>query len=324
MHDDLSNSYQRYMASFPAMDLRQLAAVTAVADHESFSAAARALNTVQSNVSTHVARLERELEVTLIDRASGHLTPAGELVVERARRIQTELDALVADVASASDHVIGRVRLGVIGTTGRWLVPLLLTALALEHPKIQVVVVDATTTSLVPQLVNGQLDLAVVNLPLSDPDIVVEALFDEDLILVAPDTHPLAAGPDVTFRDLAAHPLLVGPPGTAFRDDLDHDAERAGVSLTPQAEVDGMRLLATLAFAGFGPAVLPATAAPPTIADGPWRRIEIRGVSPRSVGLATRRRSLLSAPGRAVRDVLRQVVGDQGASHPGVHSPSVG
>ena len=59
------------------MDLRQLAALTAVADHHSFSAAARALHTVQSNVSTHVARLEREVGAQLVDRATGMLTEAG-------------------------------------------------------------------------------------------------------------------------------------------------------------------------------------------------------------------------------------------------------
>ena len=59
------------------MDLRQLAALVAVAETGSFSAAARSLHTVQSNVSTHVARLERELGVTLVDRASGTLTEEG-------------------------------------------------------------------------------------------------------------------------------------------------------------------------------------------------------------------------------------------------------
>jgi DNA-binding transcriptional LysR family regulator len=68
------------------MDLRQLAALTAVADHRSFSAAARALHTVQSNISTHVARLERELGTALVERSTGELTEAGELVVARAVR----------------------------------------------------------------------------------------------------------------------------------------------------------------------------------------------------------------------------------------------
>ena len=82
------------------MDLRQLAALLAVADHGSFSGAARALYTVQSNVSAHVARLERELGVTLIDRAQAELTEEGELVAARARRIQGELNAVTAELAA--------------------------------------------------------------------------------------------------------------------------------------------------------------------------------------------------------------------------------
>src|SRR5688500_16312470 len=111
------------------MDLRQLAALVAVAETGTFSAAADVLHTVQSNVSTHVARLERELGATLVDRAAGRLTEEGEVVVARARRIQAELDALAADVASLRDEVEGVSRLGVIGTTARWLMPPLLTAM---------------------------------------------------------------------------------------------------------------------------------------------------------------------------------------------------
>src|SRR4051812_11290737 len=111
------------------MDLRQLNALLSVAEHGSFSAAARALHTVQSNVSTHVARLERELGTTLIDRANGSLTAEGEVVAARARRIQSELDALTSDVASLNDEVAGHVRVGVIGTTARWLVPRLMVAM---------------------------------------------------------------------------------------------------------------------------------------------------------------------------------------------------
>lgn len=302
------------------MELRQLAALCAVADHRSFSQAARALHTVQSNVSTHVARLEREVGATLVDRASGALTEMGELVVARARRIQAELDALAGDLASADNEVSGNVRVGVIGTTGRWLVPILLTAVSERHPRIRIVVVDATTTSLLPHLLDARLDMAVVNLPLLHPDIEVEPLFDEDRILVAPEGHPLAEHDQVSIEDLAAHELLLEPQGTAFRDDLDLDADESGVVLRPLAEVDGMRLLATLAFGGYGPAVLPATAAPPTMAEGPWRRVAVADLTPRSVGIAVRRRALLSSPARAVREVLREVVAEEGPLHPGVHT----
>src|SRR5438046_50437 len=83
--------------------------------------APRTPHTGQSNVSTHVARLGRELGVTLVDRAAGRLTEEGEAVVARARRVAAELEALQADVASLRDEVSGPARMGVIGTTARWL-----------------------------------------------------------------------------------------------------------------------------------------------------------------------------------------------------------
>jgi DNA-binding transcriptional LysR family regulator len=194
------------------MDLRQLAALVAVADAGSFSAAARALHTVQSNVSTHIARLERELGSTLVDRSSGSLTEEGQAVVARARHVLGELDAIAADVAALRDEVTGNVRLGCIGTVGRWLVPLVLEELAVRHPLVRAVVLDATTTSLVPQLLADRLDLAVVSLPLPDPEVRTEALFDEDRLVIAPSTHPLAGFDRVSLAELVRHDLIVEPP----------------------------------------------------------------------------------------------------------------
>jgi DNA-binding transcriptional LysR family regulator len=298
------------------MDLRQLNALLAVADKGSFSSAARALHTVQSNVSTHVARLERELGATLIDRTTGKLTAEGEVVVARARRVQGELESLVADVTSLHSEVSGSVRVGVIGTTARWLVPRLMGTMAERHPKVHVVVVDATTSSLLPQLEVGRLDLAVINLPVHDIDLVAEPLFEEDHLLVAPPGHPLHGRATVALADLAGVPLLLEPQGTGFRDHLDSQAAQACVTLDAQAEVDGMRLLASLAFGGFGACILPASAAPE--AENPEWRTALEGIERRAVGLARRRKGLLSAPARALRDVLSGVVADQ-PFEPGIH-----
>jgi LysR family hydrogen peroxide-inducible transcriptional activator len=300
------------------MDLRQLSALTAVADHSSFSAAARALHTVQSNVSAHIANLERELGTPLVDRTTGLLTEVGELVVVRARRVQAELEALSADVASSLGEISGVVRLGVIGTTGRWLIPRLLSELALAHPKVRLVVIDATTTSLLPQLAAGSIDLAVVNLPASDPDVDTEVLFEEEHVLLLTDAHPLSGRRSVQLKDLADVPLLLEPPGTGFRDDLDADAARAGVALTPQAEVDGMRLLASLAYQGYGAAILPASAVVEW-SDGTWSTVALEGTTPRGVGLATPRRGRLSAPTRSTIEVLRRVIADEVPARPLLH-----
>ena len=105
------------------MDVRQLSALVAIADHGTFSGAARALYTVQSNVSGHVAKLEKELGVTPRRPLQGGLTDEGARVVERARRILHEIDDIAADMASLDADVSGEARIGVIGTTARWLMP---------------------------------------------------------------------------------------------------------------------------------------------------------------------------------------------------------
>ncbi len=302
------------------MDLRQLAALLAVADHGTFSAAARALHTVQSNVSTHVARLERELGVVLVDRSNSTVTEEGRVVVERARRIRGELEALTSDVASMHDEISGSARVGVIGTTARWLVPLVLDRLSKEHPQVRLVVVDATTSMLLPQLGRGEIDLAVVNLPTEDPEVIEEPLFDEDRVMIAPKDHPLADREELTLVEMADHELLLAAVGTVFRAELDIAAAAAGVTLRPKAEIDGLRLVATLAFQGFGAAIVPASAAPDwLLALGPWKRIPIAGMSPRSVGLVRRRRGLPSAAARAVHRVIHETVRAESAPQAGIH-----
>jgi DNA-binding transcriptional LysR family regulator len=298
------------------MDLRQLTALTAVAEAGSFSAAARRLHTVQSNVSTHIARLEAELGATLVDRATGTLTDEGDVVALRARRIHHEIESLRADVESLLHEVSGSVRLGCIGTASRWLVPRLLREVEQRNPGVRLVVVDATTTSLVPQLEADSLDLAVVNLPLGGTELAAEPLFDEDRVILAPAGHPLAAHASVPLAELPDHPLLVEPRGTAFRDELDDAVAQIGGRLNVQAEIDGILLLTSLASEGFGPAVVPATAAPPSTGSA-CRRVAVEGLQPRSVGLATPRRGRLSAPARAVRDAIRLVVA--GIDLPGLH-----
>ncbi|MEI2639453.1 MAG: LysR family transcriptional regulator [Microthrixaceae bacterium] len=291
------------------MDRKQLKALIAVADHSSFSAAARALGTVQSNVSAHIARLERDMGVVLIDRATNKPTTEGTVVLARARTIEGEFEALDSDVSELRDVISGSVHLGVIGTTARWLVPPLLTELKATHPEVSVVTLDATTTSLVLNLLNGAVDLAVVNTPIDEPELMAEPLFDEDRILIVPEGHPLYDRSSVSLQELADHELLLEAPGTAFRDELDRAATELGVTLKSQAEFDGMRLLASLVFAGYGAGIVPATAASTSGPDTDWRSIPILEVPGRSVGLARRRRGIPSAAQRVVSAAVRKVVG---------------
>ncbi len=300
------------------MDLRQLNHLIAVAEHQSFSAAARALHTVQSNVSTHVAKLEKELGAALIDRHTMQPTAEGRAVLERARRIRTELQAINDDIVSMRHEVAGEVRIGCIGTTGRWMASPLLGRLAERHPALRPVLVDATTTSLTPRVLDGDLDMAIVNTPVVETGLESEPLFDEERIIVAPADHPLADRGTIDVADLAEHPVMLTPRGTTFRDAIDQELAAAGVRLTAAAEVDGLRLLASLAYQGYAPALLPASAVS-GYPDGNWSLVHVEGLARRSVGLVRNRRTTPSMPIRAAREVVLDVIREIAPRQPGIH-----
>jgi DNA-binding transcriptional LysR family regulator len=331
------------------MDIKHLQALVGIADTGSFSAAAEAIGTVQSNISAHVARLERELDVLLVDRASGRLTEEGEVVVARARRMMAEMDAMVSDVVAMRHEVRGTVRVGMIGTTGRWLVPQLFARLRERHPEVRMTVADGTSTTLEPQLLSGQLDLAVVTMPVPGDELSASPLFEEDLVLVAPVDHPVVGAqrvgggdrsPTAPTGDLVDRPagdagiaplplaaladieLLLPMPGTALREEIDAAVQPAGITLRPSMELDGLRMIASLTFDGYGPAILPATAVPGHLRDR-FALVPLEGFPRRQVGVALRSRGLPSAPTRALIDLLYVVVQDPRPLLEGLH-PAVG
>ena len=300
------------------MDLRQLSHLMAVADHGSFSAAARALHTVQSNVSTHVARLEKELGTVLVDRRTMQPTPEGQAVIERARRIGAEIQAISDDILSMRDEVGGLVQIGCIGTTASWMVTPLLERLRTSYPALHPVLVDASSKILTPHVLNGELDMAVVNAPVVNAGLETEPLFDEERIVVAPPQHALAHRETITVGELAEHELMLTPAGTAFRDAVDEELTEVGVELRAIAEVDGLRLLASLAYQGHAPALLPASAAS-GYADGEWTLVRVEGLSRRSVALVRNKRTTPSLPARASREMIREVIREIGPDQPGIH-----
>jgi DNA-binding transcriptional LysR family regulator len=305
------------------MEMKHLQALVGIADTGSFSAAAESIGTVQSNVSAHVARLERELEVTLVDRSSGRLTQEGEVVVARARRIMAEAEALVSDIGAMRHEVGGFVRVGMIGTTCRWLVPRLVTELKARYPRIEVTVADGTSDTLEPRLVSGRLDLAVVTMPVPTDELSASPLFEEDLVLVVPVGHLLAEGVSprapLPVELLAGLELLLPMQGTALRDEIDAAVAPAGIVLRPSIELDGVRMIASLTFDGHGPAILPASAVPAHLRDQ-FAMLSLEGLPRRRVGVALRSRGLPSAPTRAVIDLLYELIASPDSLPEGVHS----
>jgi DNA-binding transcriptional LysR family regulator len=190
--------------------------------------------------------------------------------------------------------------------------------LAGEHPRLKVIISEGSTSSLVDGLLEAHLDAAIVHLPVDDPELVIDPLFAEDLLLLVHSHHELARFEELPLRELAGHPLVLPPPGTALRRVIDRAAGSVGVSLRALAEIDGVRLMASLAFEGFGPAIVPATAVPRWL-RGDFVRIKVPELPRRVVAWVYRRRPNPSAPTRAAHEATAAIVTKLGSRQPGVH-----
>lgn len=304
------------------MEIRQLEALVSIAEHGTFSRAADELGTVQSNISNRVARLESELGTELVDRASGTMTESGRIVVERARRILVELRAIASDVSELNADVRGAVDLGMIGTAGRWIVPLLLENLRRRYPNINLRISEGTNSALEPRLINGHLDLAVLAWPVMADELSEVDLFTEDLVVIAAKDHPLTREPmPLALATIATYDLLLPMRGTPIRREIDEAARLAGVELNPLIELDGLRTIASMTFDGHGPSILPATMLSPHLRAN-FVALPIKDIAKRRVVLSSRRFGFPAAPVRAIHALLVDVVANATNPPDGVYLPS--
>ena len=302
------------------MEIRQLEALVGIDDHGTFSGAAEALGTVQSNISSRIARLEAELGTELVDRAGGAVTESGRVVVLRARRILNELGAIAADVSELKSDVRGQVSLGVIGSAGRWIVPLLLEHRRGAYPNIALRIIEGSNSTLEPQLEHGHLDIAVLAWPVRAPELTETELFSEDLVLIVARDHPLAERPSVSLATLASYELLLPLKGTPSRREIDEACRAQNVTLRPLIEMDGLRTIASLTFDGYGPSILPATMLSTHQRDK-FVAVPIEQIARRHVVLVGRRFGFPAAPVRAIHALLLDVVRHAESAPTGVYLP---
>lgn len=298
------------MDSWPegiAVELRHLDTLLAIAEEGSFTAAADALATVQSNVSDQVRQLEAELGVPLLVRSRRGAEPTefGVLVLDRARRVHRELEAMRADLALLQGLEAGYARLGVVGTASRWLVPALVADLHDRAPGVRLRVNEGASERLFTEVVDGELAQAVVTEPVNDRRLVVEHLLDEDLVgIVAGDVElPSEPVPLSAFAELQ---LVLPPEPNPLRTEVERAAEAEGLTLTVPVEVEGIRLIADLVVAGGYASILPETAIPPELKG--LRIVTIANLPPRRLAIVSARDAQLSLADQAVRESVGRLV----------------
>jgi len=292
------------------MELRHLDALLAIAEEGSFTAAADTLSTVQSNVSEQVRQLEDELGARLLIRSRRGATPTecGDVVLDRARRIRRELEAMRTDLATVQGLETGEASFGIVGTASRWVVPALVAEMRQRARGVRLLVVEAASERLMAEVAGGELAQAVVTEPVSHPHLHAETLLEEALVAVVPTGTELPP-PPVPFAALLELGLVLPPPENPLRKEVDLAARALGLEVPLTVEVEGIRLVADLVAAGAGASILPETAVPPELVG--LVALPLADMPPRRLALVTARDTNLSLADQALRDCLLGVVDER-------------
>lgn len=191
------------------IEILQLEQFVAVARAKNFTRAAAELGLSQSALSRSIRRLEDEVGQPLFERKPREvvLTDLGELLLARAKEILHLVDDTFSLISDAGRN--GRVRIGAIPTIAPYLLPGLLESFSAAHPGVSVVVQEDTTEQLVRRCSHGEIDLAILALPIIAKYLEFEALFEEELFLVVPAKHPLARARKVTAESVEDCPFIL-------------------------------------------------------------------------------------------------------------------
>ncbi|AXB44017.1 LysR family transcriptional regulator [Amycolatopsis albispora] len=293
-------------------DLVRLRVLVAVAREGSVTAAADALHYAQPSVSHHLAKLEAEAGVPLLQRAGRgvRLTEAGELLVRRAEEILGQVESARAELAAHAGLRTGRVRLAAFPTALATLVPAAAAWLAAEHPGIELALTEAEPPEALTALRNGDADVALVFEHDQIPDlrnIRLTPLLEEPLYAVTAASREWT-GPRAELATYAGEKWIAGCP--RCRAHLVGACAEAGFQPEITFETDDYVAVQALVAAGLGVSTLPGLALLANRHAG-VRADRLAGHQ-RRVLLATYGKPPLPRPVRALADALTATTGEPG------------
>lgn len=254
------------------MNLRDLAYLVALAELRHFGKAAQACHVSQPTLSTQIKKLEDELGVVLIERAPRKvmLTAAGKDAAQRARRVLAEVEELKAAAQRRANPEAGRLRLGAFPTLAPYLLPHVVPELHAHFPRLELLLTEEKSDLLLQRLRDGQLDAALLALPVHDESLHAQLLFEEPFLLAAPAGHPLTRRTTLTVDDLNHASLLLLEDGHCLRDQALDVCRLSGADEKSGFRATSLETLRQMVAAGVGITLLPqlaVTAPVPPSAD---------------------------------------------------------
>jgi len=202
------------------MNIRDLLYVVAVADLRHFGRAAERCHVSQPTLSMQIRKVEDYLGVEIFERAGRRVlvTTAGEQIIERARVLLRDYEELQLTAKRLKDPSAGQYRLGAFPTLAPYLLPRIVPSIHAAFPRMRLLLLEEKTEQLLLRLRRGQLDLALLALPVAGEDLECAPLLEEPFLLATEPGHPLAARGSVSVENLLDHPLLLLDEGHCLRE----------------------------------------------------------------------------------------------------------
>lgn len=204
------------------MEFRRLKYFVAVAEELHFGRAAERLDMAQPPLSRQIAQLEKDLEVKLFNRSRAQirLTPAGEVLLERARLILDQLDSAFREVTRIGQGSAGRLRIAFVGSASHGVLPTIIKSYRSHYPDVDLALSAMNNADLERALVQREIDIAVARPSLPGEEFRTAELTREPLVLAMPDNSALNSRPSIALQDLAGETFILYPrrPRPSFAD----------------------------------------------------------------------------------------------------------
>ncbi len=293
------------------MNIRALQYFVKLAELQHFSRAAEACFVSQPTLSTQIMKLEEELGVQLVERIPRKvkLTPVGEEIATRARHVLRDIDQIRMTARRSRDPETGSLRLGIFPTLAPYLLPHVVPGIRQRFPELKLQLFEEKTGDILRLLDNGELDAALLALPLDDDGLEVEILFEEPFMLAMPRTHSLAGKTDIRLDDLDGHELLLLADGHCLRDHALEVCALAGARERVDFHATSMETLRQMVAADAGITLMPILAVKPPIAitDNMVLRPFCKPAPSRTIALVWRRSSPLGELMQNLASCLRKL-----------------
>lgn len=251
------------------MNVRALQYFVKLADLKHFSKAAEACFVSQPTLSTQIRKLEEELGVQLVERAPRKvmLTPVGEEIALRARGVLNDIEQIRTAARRNTNPAEGTLRLGLFPTLAPYLLPHVIPSIRKAYPRLKLQLSEEKTDDILEMLRRGELDAALLALPIDDDGLTVKPLFEEPFVLALPEDHPLASKKTVCIDDLSGSELLLLEDGHCMRNHALEVCELSGASERVDFHATSMETLRQMVAADVGITLMPLLAVKPPIAE---------------------------------------------------------